>query len=1543
MKLYQFFLIITLLLISSTTREDHQDRQGLIEKIYAQTDRSLYFPGETIWFKAYVVDGNQQITPLSEVAHAELVAPNGTVVGKANLRIKHGYTNYQFDLNKNAPGGRYLLRISTEWMKMQGEEFIFSKEIFVQKIVKPNLLMTLDLKKTTYGPGSIFSADLTINNLENKPLKDHPITYRVQIDGKPGPLQNAVTDEEGEAVLTGQLPAQLTSSDALLLVTLNHNDNVESISRSIPVILNKVDLQFLPEGGQAIMGQPAIFAFKAISEFGKPVDIDGVIEDEEGGFVQRFTSSHDGMGSVSFTPTADHQYFARITTPFRSETIYTLDRIAAEGVHLNYLYQEGSNKQEINIHSSLNTEIVFQILKNGEIAFEKEFSLKKGSNSIPFSIAHLSMGIHKILIKNKAEQPLAERITFFHPDREMKIDVKTNKSEYDNREKIKVSILTTDSENKPVPANLSVSITDEKINTAADDKQGNILANLLITSELKGKVHEPNYYFEKNEKDRIVHLDLLMKTNGWRSYLSQPVTDLAAAPFQPERAIVQTGWIVDKSGAPSSGKVIVLDNRNKKLLAMEVDSTGCFSFERPEDFSYILLAYREDRRKVYINTPQQKQRPKKRVTQKKDIAGNSPDIPVPALILDNTLTPVTESSIATTSSTSTNATNIDAVSMSSSSMSLSEVVVTGYGTQTSNASTGYSSVVDSRDLNSTSFNLVEALAGQAAGIEVSNETGSQGAGNELIIRGTNTVNGNGPLYVLDGVPYQEAGVDNSVLSDLNPDNIESVTVLKGAAATAVYGSQGAQGVILIQTRNMNRYSQDRKKFYTKPVLNVAYQYNTNYKGNKKYYGMARDYYQPLYASTEVDERTDFRNTIYWNPVIQTDKNGQASFETFTSDALTSFAITVEGINAFGQPGYQSHKIFTKKEFSISSQMPAYLSVGDTLKLPVTITNNSDKLKKGTINVKLPKGVTLLYPQRPITYEVAANSFKKITLICLPEKTGENLNFKVSVDAGKRTDQFQKKIDIISPEFPVEMALSGVGDRQFEFNIKNSVEYSIRAELNIYLDAIGQAMDGIEGLLGKPHGCFEQTSSYTYPNVLVLDYLRTTGKTNKTLEARALNYIDFGYKRLMGFETKINGFEWFGGLPPHEVLTAYGILEFTAMKKVYPGVSQKMLDRTVKWLLGRKDGKGGFKKASKGRNTFHKASPAVANAYIVYSLTRAGIIKPTELEYQTALAEALQSGDAYRMSLMARAAHFRKDFAKENELLKKLSEILTRKSWETLPVAETIMISYGKDRYTETAALMVLAMMPHEQYKSTVYEGVKFILNKRKRGRFGATQATCLSIEAIIEYAKLKEEELKKQDDYFYFTVNDHEEKVSFSEVVNGIVKVDALEDFLMEGTNYFGVRFSNNEANIPFSLSVNYNTSLPDTHPDCRVKIATSIENNQLNMGDNLRLNVAVTNTTDELLPMTTALVGIPAGTTLQPWQLKELLDKEQVAYYEIYDHYLVLYWRTLQPRETKTILLDLPASFAGHFRAAPACAYLYYTDEQQYWERANDLEVRAY
>ncbi len=157
--------------------------------------------------------------------------------------------------------------------------------------------------------------------------------------------------------------------------------------------------------------------------------------------------------------------------------------------------------------------------------------------------------------------------------------------------------------------------------------------------------------------------------------------------------------------------------------------------------------------------------------------------------------------------------------------------------------------------------------------------------------------------------------------------------------------------------------------------------------------------------------------------------------------------------------------------------------------------------------------------------------------------------------------------------------------------------SIQAQLKLFKTLEGQLLDGIESMLREPYGCFEQTSSTTYPNIFVLKYLRESGKSNKAIEEKALGYIERGYKRLIGFETSMNGFEWFGHTPPHEALTAYGLLEFTDMQE-FINVDKQMLERTKKFLLGRRDGKGSFSLSTGGYDRFASVPNKIANVYIV---------------------------------------------------------------------------------------------------------------------------------------------------------------------------------------------------------------------------------------------------------------------------------------------------------------------------------------------------------
>lgn len=140
--------------------------------------------------------------------------------------------------------------------------------------------------------------------------------------------------------------------------------------------------------------------------------------------------------------------------------------------------------------------------------------------------------------------------------------------------------------------------------------------------------------------------------------------------------------------------------------------------------------------------------------------------------------------------------------MTEDTQSLDELVVVGYGTQAKKDITGSVAVVKAEDLlASTGSSASQQLQGKAAGVYIG-QTGSPGSPTMVRIRGINTVNDNGPLYVIDGVSTR-----NQDLSSLNPNDIESMQVLKDASSAAIYGAQAANGVILITTKQGSKSGQ----------------------------------------------------------------------------------------------------------------------------------------------------------------------------------------------------------------------------------------------------------------------------------------------------------------------------------------------------------------------------------------------------------------------------------------------------------------------------------------------------------------------------------------------------------------------------------------------------------------------------------------------------------------------------------------------------------------------------------------------------------------
>ncbi len=1504
------------------------------EKVYSHTDRPFYFPGETIWFKSYVINESNLATTTSDVLVAELISPKGTVLKTKKLSIRHGFSYGDFAIREDWVGGVYTLRMYTNYMKNFGHTSFFTKKITVQKVVVPKLLFKLKFQKEAYGKGSTVKANFEVKDLENNPLDTKEVIAKVRVSGMPFLSKKLLTDQSGKKEITFRLPENLITSDVVLNVQVPYEGSMESISRSVPIILDNIDLQFFPEGGKSIEGAQNKVAFKALNEFGKPADVSGLILDEAGTVKGTFNSFHDGMGLFEMPFKAASSHFAKITQPFLSDSLYAIPPTQAKGLKIS-LNKRENQATVCTVFSSEDRTGSIQVMASDKVLYEKKLSISKGSEMFVVPTSEFPAGICKFRFLDTGGNPISERLVYLNADKTLKLSLKPNKTQYGPREKVLLEIETTNFENKPISANLSVAVSDNALISFADDKQDHILSSLLVSSELKGKIYKPAFYFDKTEEKAERALELLMLTHGWRDYLINPVSR-EKANFFPQKRNMTVGTVTDSRGNPIPAQLMLFERNGEKVLKFKTNEVGQFSFKMEDKTSYVLVAYREDERPLRIVRKIINTKPSGRAS-KAIISRKSTRNKEPRFKKGDNSKPLKEA-IEQKAEIST--------SLEEDAQSLDEVVVLGYGVSSTKQALGFAQAsVYTEELSGDIDDLGQLLQGRVAGVQITRNSGASGSGTHISIRGSASLRGaNEALYIIDGVPYGTfpSGLEDAETAVLDPSNIESIHVLKGVTATALYGARGANGVIVINT-NAGNYRGEGKVLLRHKYKNYAIS-NIYSSTTVSSLSLPNKFYMPVYDAEEaVSERLDFRPTIYWNPVVQTDAEGKATLEFYNSDALSSFKITAEGIGYNGLVGRNELAYSIQSPLTVTSKLPNYSTLNDTIVLPITLSNNTQKAIKAKVQLRLSKHFKLIDSGvLRDSIRVNSKSFVIKNVRITPVKKGTDAALRVMVSSLAYTDSFKKETEVLSPYFPTETSISSSKNGAYTFDVDQLVPNTLSAEFNIYLDVVGDVMNGIASLIRKPYGCFEQTSSATYPNVMILKYLKESGKAAPEIEEKALKFISQGYKRLTSFETKEGGFEWFGNTPPHETLTAFGILEFTEMKEVYDKVDQKMIERTAKWLLGRKDGLGGFKKSKKGYDSFASSPKKVADAYIVYALSEAGYGAQIEKEYNTALKKALKSEDYYRMALLALASKNFDDKPAHDLLIEKIAEGVKKYGFGELPVENTITRSYGKSKHMETTAFVILALLRENKMQDDVAEGIEFLLNNRDHGRFGSTQATAMSLKALIEYTKQQKEKLLSANDTFELILNGTQLSSKLSKTSDGIFKIEGLQEYINEGRQRVSFAFNSPEKAFPYSLDVRWDSFLPGSSKNCKVKLATTITNKKSAVGDIVRMNIEVENKEDNPLPMTTSIIGIPSGASLQPYQLKELLDAQQCAYYEVFDNYLVLYWLNLEPKEKKHIALDLKAEIAGSYKAPASTAYLYYTDEDKHWISGSWLKIET-
>jgi hypothetical protein len=693
----------------------------------------------------------------------------------------------------------------------------------------------------------------------------------------------------------------------------------------------------------------------------------------------------------------------------------------------------------------------------------------------------------------------------------------------------------------------------------------------------------------------------------------------------------------------------------------------------------------------------------------------------------------------------------------------------------------------------------------------------------------------------------------------------------------------------------------------------------------------REFPVPDYSKPSDGPRSDFRETVYWNPSVQTGKNGSAKVKFYLSDAVTSFRATVEGRSQGGLPGRGELVMQSKLPLSLDAKLPLEVSSGDTIRLPVTVANETDRELSATLTTKF--GAAFKLAQDPAASSLTLKAGERRTFFYPLTVVGNDGEGEVEIATATEGlhDELKKKIRVVPVGFPAQYAFSGtVKDRVFhDFDLGSALPHTVVASVTVYPSPLQQMVQGAEGMLQEPSGCFEQTSSTNYPNVMVSEYLMAHDVTDPTLIEKSHGLLERGYKRLTGYESPKHGYEWFGGDPGHEALTAYGLMEFNEMQKVYGEVDHTMIDRTAAWLYSRRDGEGGYLRNTRALDSFGGAPPEVTNGYITWALTEAGK-RDLSVEIEAARKVARTEKDPYLLALAANTLLNVKDGEAKNAVAR-LAALQSKDG--SFPGAKTSITRSGGDALAiETTALATVAMMKGNADESAVRAGAEWIGKHDRHGAYGSTQSTVLALKAINLYAE-------------------HTRRAAFagvaSIVVNGkpagrvafekgrkeAIVFDDVAGALTAGKNTIELRLeSAGGGTLPYAMAIDYRTALPASSPDAKVHIATKLARGDAKMGDTVRMHATVENVTTEGLPMVLARIGLPGGLTFQTWQLKELRDKGVIDFYETRPREVIVYYRSMAPSAKKEIDLDLMAYTPGTFTGPASSAYLYYTNENKFW-----------
>ena len=518
------------------------------EKVFLRTDKSAYAAGDTIWIKAWVQHGSL-LTPTSHSVrlHIELIDPDGEIIQRALCRLENGEASIEFLI----------------------PEYIKERKPYRLRAYTPRMAAYFD-------PNYVYTLEFPIASRELYGQEMREVSGYML---KPG---EALYEKP---MLTGRQKDRAREKEITLQIETKRIWNEKKDNGTIERIRN-IDLQFLPEGGIWVEGIPSRMAFKAIASDGYAVDVEGTITDNNGVEWGSFQSIHKGMGFIYLTPMEDINYKAKL---FNGQII-ELPKPLKAGITLQY---NGITNDSLDVRILASPDII----KTGGITVELITQTRGifvgsvpvkiiGTNTkVRLSEKEFLPGIARLSLFDGNGSVISERQVWIDREDNLKYDITPSiKNDPANGRQLTINISSKSPSGKSLPSAFCISITSPA--RAINPKEGESLkTRMLLTSDLKGEIEEPGWYFDAEYPQRKELLDLVMLTHGWSGFSWEELTLKTAENFKDNWPLTSTvtgtvSNIINK-GIEKTNVTLFAKDRDDKLTLMdaETDSNGRFRFD----------------------------------------------------------------------------------------------------------------------------------------------------------------------------------------------------------------------------------------------------------------------------------------------------------------------------------------------------------------------------------------------------------------------------------------------------------------------------------------------------------------------------------------------------------------------------------------------------------------------------------------------------------------------------------------------------------------------------------------------------------------------------------------------------------------------------------------------------------------------------------------------------------------------------------------------------------------------------------------------------